>query len=114
MSQEQFRNVIFPIGDLTKKEVKRIATEYGLGDIAKKKEVKISAFLLVFIDIHCSVLYAINRVLGYVLSENENFQVLLLNTFQILLETLSMLTVVVFWDDIRVSHLTLFSPTYSL
>ena len=41
VSQEQFRNVIFPIGDLTKKEVKRIATEYGLGDIAKKKEVKI-------------------------------------------------------------------------
>ena len=56
MSQEQFRNVIFPIGDLTKKEVKRIATEYGLGDIAKKKEVKkVLSFscLLTFIVLYC-------------------------------------------------------------
>ena len=39
MSQEALRNTMFPVGDLLKKNVKKIASEIGLDRIVKKKEV---------------------------------------------------------------------------
>ncbi len=41
LSQKQLNNVLFPIGDYSKKEVKKIAKKYGIFEIVKKESQEI-------------------------------------------------------------------------
>ena len=52
VSPEQLKNIVFPIGDLTKIEVKKIAATHGLREAAERKEV---VYTLQYLYFQCYV-----------------------------------------------------------
>ncbi|HOD18333.1 MAG TPA: tRNA 2-thiouridine(34) synthase MnmA [Candidatus Cloacimonadota bacterium] len=89
LSQEQLRNLIFPLGNLTKREIKKLARLSGFSELAEKQEsqdfLETDDYSVLFkkgtfqkgeiVDIHNKVLGEHNGLINYTIGQRRNLGV---------------------------------------